>query len=234
MLNIKFIEPLPRGFDRFGANQDVGRRAARAAGRLVHKEFGVRQGVAHALLTAHGNHRAHRRGHAADQGRNLGPDILHRVVDAHPRHDGTAGGVDVHGDFLGRVLRLKVEQLRDDQARHAVMYRAVHEDDPLLQKARENVVGALAPAGLFDHHGDEVIFKIVYRIVHLACLIRISVPSESMSRSGALQGHHPSNSRRLPNPLLIKPAVTEWLAARHRPIPQVVGSGGASRRCCKF
>ena len=31
-----------------------------------------------------------------------------------------------------------------------------HEDDPLLQQPREDVVGALAAGGLLDHHGNEV------------------------------------------------------------------------------
>ncbi len=30
------------------------------------------------------------------------------------------------------------------------------EDDPVLEQARVDVVGALAPAGLLDHHRDQV------------------------------------------------------------------------------
>ena len=66
------------------------------------------------------------------------------------------GAVDVHGDFLLRILRLEKQQLRHDQRRHAVVDRPGDEDDPLLEQPRENVVGTLAPGGLFDHHRHEV------------------------------------------------------------------------------
>ena len=50
----------------------------------------------------------------------------------------------------------RIEQLGADQRRHAVVDRAVQEDDPLAQQAREDVERALAAAGLLDHHGHEV------------------------------------------------------------------------------
>jgi hypothetical protein len=55
-----------------------------------------------------------------------------------------------------RVFGLEKKQLRDYQRRHIVLDRARDEDDPLLEQARIDVIGALAPVGLFDHHGDEL------------------------------------------------------------------------------
>ena len=43
-----------------------------------------------------------------------------------------------------------------DQARQAVLDAAGHENDPLLQQAREDVERAFAAAGLLDHHRNEV------------------------------------------------------------------------------
>ncbi len=46
------------------------------------------------------------------------------------------------------------------------MHRAGQEDDPLLQQAREDIIGALAPAGLLDHHGHKGIHVKFDRISH--------------------------------------------------------------------
>ena len=57
--------------------------------------------------------------------------------------------------FLG-FSALQEQQLGADQRRDAVVDRAVQEDHPLAQQAREDVEGALAAAGLLDHHRHEV------------------------------------------------------------------------------
>src|SRR6185503_9715675 len=44
------------------------------------------------------------------------------------------------------------QQLGADQAGHAVVDGPDDEDDPLLQEARIDVIGALAAVGLLDHH----------------------------------------------------------------------------------
>jgi hypothetical protein len=48
-----------------------------------------------------------------------------------------------------------VDELRHDEVRDLVVDRAADEDDPLVQQARVNVEGALAPRGLLDHHRDQ-------------------------------------------------------------------------------
>jgi hypothetical protein len=66
------------------------------------------------------------------------------------------GRVDVQADVLLGVLGLEEQHLGDDHVGHVVVDRADQEDHPLLQQARVDVVGALAAAGLFDHHRHEV------------------------------------------------------------------------------
>jgi hypothetical protein len=66
------------------------------------------------------------------------------------------GRVDVHRDFLLRIVGFEEQKLRNHQGRHAILDRPGHEDDALFQQARENIVGAFTAVGLFDDHRDEV------------------------------------------------------------------------------
>ena len=91
--------------------------------------------------------------HSVDTAR---ADELHGVVDRKPRCHHAARRVDVHRDFLLRIVGLQEQELGDDQRRHAVFDRTGEENDALFQKARENVVGAFAAVGLFDDHRHEV------------------------------------------------------------------------------
>jgi hypothetical protein len=79
-----------------------------------------------------------------------------------------ARGVDVHRDFLFRILGFQEQQLRDNQCGHAVFDRSGDEDDALLQKSRIDVVGVLAAIGLLDHHWDELVLVGIVRISHVA------------------------------------------------------------------
>ncbi len=74
---------------------------------------------------------------------------------ARPRVDDAARRVDVQADVLLRVLGLEEEQLRDDEVRDVVLDRVAQEDDPFLEQARVDVVGALASAGGLDDHRHE-------------------------------------------------------------------------------
>src|SRR5690606_17616618 len=51
---------------------------------------------------------------------------------------------------------LQEQHLRNDHVGHVVVDAADQEDHPLLQQPRVDVIGALAAAGLFDHHRNEV------------------------------------------------------------------------------
>src|SRR5262245_32012390 len=50
--------------------------------------------------------------------------------------------------------------------------RTSDEDDALLQQTREDVVGALAPVGLLDHHGDEGIHVGIKGVAHGSTCLR--------------------------------------------------------------
>ena len=63
-----------------------------------------------------------------------------------------AGTVDVHGDFAIRVLRFQEQQLGDDQVGHHIVHTRPQEDDAVLEEPGIDIVGPLAPVGLFDHH----------------------------------------------------------------------------------
>src|SRR5690606_1840110 len=77
-------------------------------------------------------------------------------VDRHARGDDAAGRVDVQVDDLLGVLGLEEQHLGHDHVGHVVVDAADQEDHPLLEQPRVDVVGALAAAGLFDHHRNEV------------------------------------------------------------------------------
>src|SRR4051794_41214508 len=48
-----------------------------------------------------------------------------------------------------------MQQLRHDQVRDLVVHRSAEEDDPLVEQARVDVEGALAPRALLDDHWHE-------------------------------------------------------------------------------
>ncbi|MPL84619.1 hypothetical protein SDC9_30584 [bioreactor metagenome] len=166
VLDVDLVQAALQLLRLLGVDHDVGGLALIAARGLVHHHARVRQREAHALLAGLQQQRAHRGRLADDERRDLRPDVLHRVVDRQARGHHAARAVDVHRDFLGRVLRLEEQQLRADQRRHAVMHRPREEDDPLLQQARVDVIGTLATRGLFDHHRHQRVHVEVDRILH--------------------------------------------------------------------
>src|SRR5438105_12999515 len=81
-------------------------------------------------------------------------EVLHGVVDRQARGHDAARRVDVQEAVALGVLGLEEEQLSDEQVRHRVLDGVPDEDDPFLEQAREDVVGALAARGLLDDHRD--------------------------------------------------------------------------------
>ena len=110
--------------------------------------------------------RAHRGGLADAHGRHRRADVLHRVVDRETRGHDPARRVDVERDVLRRVLQFEEQQLRANQARHRIVHRADQKDDPLLQQARIDVVGAFAAVGLLDHHRHQIVHVLFEIIGH--------------------------------------------------------------------
>src|SRR5688572_19695081 len=125
-------------------DEDVGRVATEAAGALVDHDARVRQRVTLALGTSRHEHRRHRRCLPDADRAHRRFEVLHRVVDRQAGGDDAAGRVDVEVDVALGVLRLEEQQLGDDQVGHRVLDGVPDEDDPLLEQAREDVVGALA------------------------------------------------------------------------------------------
>ena len=66
----------------------------------------------------------------------------------------SAGAVDIQLDVLIRVLGLQIEELGHDQAGRGGVDLLAQEDDPVVQQPGENVIGPLAPVGLFDYVGN--------------------------------------------------------------------------------
>ena len=131
-------------------------------------------------------------------------DELHRVVNREARRDAAARRVDVNRDFLLRIIRLKEQELRDDQRRHFVFDDASNEYDPFLEQTRIDVIGPLAPVGLLNHRGNEIIHVGIDGIPHcstcpLACTDRFTTAVRfkncDVFRDGAITniGRHSSN-----------------------------------------
>ena len=118
-------------------------------------DLGVRQGEALALRAGRQQECTHGRSHAdADRG-NIALDILHGVVNRKSGRYHAARAVDVELNVLVGVLRLQIEKLGDDQAGGRVVDLLRQEDDAVVQKAGENVIGTLSAARLLDDIGNQ-------------------------------------------------------------------------------
>ncbi len=147
-------------------DENIGHLALEAAGRLVDHDASIGQGGAHAGFAgreqqgAHGGSLTHaERGHRRT-------DELHRIVDRKARRHHATRGIDVERDLLFRVFRFEEQKLRDDQRGHIVLDHAGNEDDALLEQARINIKGPLAPIGLLNHHRHEQVHVCIDRISH--------------------------------------------------------------------
>jgi hypothetical protein len=85
-------------------------------------------------------------------GRDGGLDVLHGVVDRHPRRHRPARRVDVEVDVLVGVVGLQEEHLGDHEVGQVVLDEGRQEDDPLLEEPGEDVERALATRGLLHDH----------------------------------------------------------------------------------
>src|SRR6185437_16252238 len=59
-------------------------------------------------------------------------------------------------DVFFRVLGLQKQHLGDHDVRHVVIDGTEYENQPLFQQAGVDIVGALAPCRLLDHHRNEI------------------------------------------------------------------------------
>ena len=70
-------------------------------------------------------------------------------------------GVEVQVDGYGRVFRLKVQKLSDDDMSSVVGDRAIDTDNSFFEKAREDVVGSFTSGGVLDHHWNVFIIRML-------------------------------------------------------------------------
>jgi len=123
--------------------------AVRRTHGLVDHDARVGQGEALALVAAAEEEARHGGGEADVDGDDLGPDVVHRVVNRQPGDDRAAGAVDVEVDGLRRVLRVEVEHDADDLVGEFVVDLRTEEDDAL---AVESVVDVDPVGGLRAGH----------------------------------------------------------------------------------
>ena len=89
----------------------------------MHHDAAVWQRKAHARFARSQQQGSHRRGLPDHQCRHLWADVLHCVIDRQTRCHNAAWAVDIHRNFFGWVFRLKVQQLRHNQARHGLYHQ---------------------------------------------------------------------------------------------------------------
>src|SRR6266852_5144359 len=147
------VGDLPHPQDLAGLNIDVGSLSGKPAERgLVDQDASVRQGEPLALR-AGGEKQGGHGGCLSDaDGADVGADKLHRVVDAHPGRNRSAWRIDVERNIFFRVFGFEEQHLSRDEVGDIVVDRRSDKDNVVFEKPRVDVVGALASAGLFDHH----------------------------------------------------------------------------------
>ena len=77
---------------------------------------------------------------------------------ARPGGNGAARGIDVKLNVLLRIFAGEKEHLGNDEIGYLVVDRRAEEDDVVAKQTGINVVGALAPARLLNHHGNQCHF----------------------------------------------------------------------------
>ena len=134
------------------------------AQRLVdhHPRMGQRRALAlGAGSQEHGSHRGRQPG--AD-GRHVGIDQLHRVINAQSGRNRPAGRVDVDLNVLLGIDRFEEQQLGLDDIGRVVVDRRAEEDDAVHHQARENV-----------HRGDVQLTLLDDRRRHVGRAYRLEI-----------------------------------------------------------
>ena len=118
--------------------------AADLAPRLVDHDPGVGQRVPLARRARRQQNGGRGRGQADAQRPDVGPDVLHGVVDRQAGGRLAARGVDVELDVALGILRLEEQELRGDEIGDGGVDRRSEEDDAVPEQPRVDVVRALA------------------------------------------------------------------------------------------
>ena len=95
-------------------------------------------------------HGAHRSGQSRADGRHVGIDQLHRVINAQSGRNRTAGRVDIDLNVLFGIDRFEEQQLRLNDIGRVVVDRRAEEDDAVHHQPREDVHRGDIQLTLFD------------------------------------------------------------------------------------
>ena len=61
------------------------------------------------------------------QGGDIALDILHGIIDGHAGGHRSAGGIDIKGDVLVRIIGLQKQELGDDDIGHVIVHSRCRE-----------------------------------------------------------------------------------------------------------
>ena len=81
--------------------------------------------------------------------------IVDGVIDGKAGSYAAAGAVDVKLDILVRILRFKIQQLRNDQAGRCIIDFFRKHDNAIIEEPGKNIIRALAAARLLHDIGYE-------------------------------------------------------------------------------
>ena len=115
----------------------------------------VGQGDALTLGTGGEQECAHAGGHADADGGDVALDEVHGVVDRHTGRNRATGAVDIERNILVGILGLQEQELRDHQGSGGVIDLVRQENDAVVEKTGEDVIGTLAPVGLLNNRGNQ-------------------------------------------------------------------------------
>src|SRR5579863_1772996 len=121
----------------------------------MNKNAGIGQGEAFAFVSGQKKEGAHAGSLADAIGDDVVLDELHGVIDGETGGNGAPRGVDVERDVLLGILALEEEHLGDDKIRDLVVDGSTKKDNVVAQQTGVDVVGALAPTRLLNHHGNQ-------------------------------------------------------------------------------
>src|SRR5208337_3625290 len=156
MLGKELIDGGTHAQNLFSVQVDVGGLSAEAAHPgLMDEDAGVGQGKALLGRATGKEHGGDGSGLADAGGDHVRLDELHGVVDGEAGGDGAARGIDVQLNVFFRVFGLEEEHLGGGEVGDVVVNGRADKDDVFLEQPGIDIVGALAAAGLLDHHGNQ-------------------------------------------------------------------------------
>jgi len=129
--------------DFIGLNLDICSLALGATQGLVNHYPAVWQAVSLPLLTRGEQEGAHGCGKADTYSRHIWANVTHGVEHSHPSSDRTTRGVNVYGDILLGIRRVKPKELCDNQIAAVVVDSTTKPDYPLIHELARDALETL-------------------------------------------------------------------------------------------